>query len=142
MHHMTPAESQRKTCWQVVRFSLNANWKSNSCKVLATSNTLINSAPMETIVGSQENPMRMGAGQPLDINSAPVLEPYLRALSPHSTLFHFSHQLRESYLVLVMRSLVPGSILLSCGKGASIFSGKPSFSHCQFKHLGKTDFIP
>lgn len=87
----------------------------------------INKFCSDTQIGSQQISMRMGAGQPLDTNSAPVFDPSFRALSPHSTRLHFSHQLRESYLLLVMRNLVLASILLFAATVPQFFQGNQSF---------------
>ena len=127
--------SWKSAIWPEVKSSPNANSKSNSCKVLVTANTLINSVQIETQISSQQISMRMGAGQPIDINFAPVFDPSFRALSPHSTCLHFSHQLRESYLLLVMRNLVIASILPSFVLAATVpqfFQGNqsPTVSPC------------
>lgn len=131
--------SWKSACWQEVltKCPLEDQFMQSPCH-----SQHINKFCSDTQIGSQQISMRIGARQPLDINSAPVFDPSFRALSPHSTRLHFSHQLRESYLLLVMRNLVLASIPLSCSNSTSIFSGEPIFSQCQFMHLGQTDSIP
>lgn len=50
--------------------------------------------------------MRIGAGQSLDNNSAPIHDPSLRTLPLHSIALQLSYQPMESYLALAMSSLV------------------------------------
>lgn len=120
MNHITPAESQGQTGWQGVRSSPNANQKRNPCHVLATGDTLMNSAHLETKVGSQGVPVRVhwgSSGDKICSSSWPLIK---SLISPsHPSPFRLPHQPKESSLVLVMRSLVLSHIM------------PPSY-HCSF----------